>query len=64
MFKDLKGTMDKKSKQMETEKWKLLKICILERPFSLLCREGLEGVKIGFSLEKAMQEFRQVMMIA
>ena len=30
MFKDLKGTMDKKSKQMETEKWKLLKICQME----------------------------------
>lgn len=30
MFKDLKGMLDKKSKQMETEKWKLLKICQVE----------------------------------
>lgn len=42
----------------------MIKFAFLERPFSPLCREGLEGVKIGFSLEKALQEFRQVMMIA
>ena len=30
MFKDLKGMMAKKTKKMEKEKWKLLKICQME----------------------------------